>query len=593
MAYIQRNIPPPNKILNFSMQNFIGGLNNKSMQIENNQMSDVRNMRFADDTSVENRFGQKLYDEITLPSTVSYIDEFKPYNADNQLVRATNTKLYMDAVNVATITGEPCGTNFMGKYFLADGSDLFVYGKFAQVTTTYENVIGTPVNDYVFMKVVTPSLAAVRLDSTHVRGVLNIDYTNSQVWYVPCDNEFSDTYSGANVLPENPKLIVSHKGRVYISGDIGDNDNVFISDVSNPYYFPVSLPIQVPPNSDEVVALKVFDDAIIIGRKHDLHAIHGNTNRTDMGVDVFQLRKINTHTGMVNNKSQSLAHNYLFYLGCDGVVYALLSSQYDETKIATTILSKQIDIFRPSLNITIEELTNACAVFYKDEFYISFDELVLIYNYRYQAWTVYDKIYARSYYVKDYVLMWGKEDGTCAVFDEVTFKDFSVPYQSYFYTKWFDMDMANNFKQFREFFVLAHAFNDYYSDIIITFDIDYETISDRYIVKNKLSIWGESVWGDRFISRNISESIPFMIGRRGRNIRFRVTSNYNKHSEVATYSDLSDVFAKKNGMLVYVVDEGNYYLYFDYSWILLSSDELNQKMRIYQINGDYEIRGKR
>ena len=83
-----------------------------------------------------------------------------------------------------------------GKYFFADGGNLYVYGKFAQTTTTYEKVIGTPVDDYVLMKVVSPADGHPQLGTEHVRGVLNIDYTNKKIFYEPCEHEFKDPYKG-------------------------------------------------------------------------------------------------------------------------------------------------------------------------------------------------------------------------------------------------------------------------------------------------------------------------------------------------------------------------------------------------------------
>ena len=66
MAYIQKNTPPPNKILNFSLRNFSGGLNNASDLLEDNESSDLLNMSFVDETLLEKRKGQELFDELKL-----------------------------------------------------------------------------------------------------------------------------------------------------------------------------------------------------------------------------------------------------------------------------------------------------------------------------------------------------------------------------------------------------------------------------------------------------------------------------------------------------------------------------------------------
>jgi hypothetical protein len=127
----------------------------------------------------------------------------------------------------------------------------------------------------------------------------------------------------------------------------------------------------------------------------------------------------------------------------------------------------------------------------------------------------------------------------------------------------------------------------------VIFEVDYADVSDRIIVTNKKSIWGKSVFGDMFITRNINESIPYVIGRRGRNIRFKVSCNYFLDGEVNTYAELAGYANKTNGLLVYVADVNKYYLYYDRVWTEMPIEDMNQRMKLYQINGDYEIRGKR
>ena len=63
---------------------------------------------------------------------------------------------------------------------------------------------------------------------THLEGVLNVDYTNSNIWYEPCKAEIEDEYKGVNVIPKNIKYIVGHKGRIFASGDREDDDNIYI-----------------------------------------------------------------------------------------------------------------------------------------------------------------------------------------------------------------------------------------------------------------------------------------------------------------------------------------------------------------------------
>ena len=100
------------------------------------------------------------------------------------------------------------------------------------------------------------------------------------------------------------------------------------------------------------------------------------------------------------------------------------------------------------------------------------------------------------------------------------------------------------------------------------------------------------VWGARFIRSNIVASLPFVLGRRGRNIKIRLENGWYITGEIVTLSDLES-FQKKNNNLVKVLDINKYYLFTNDEWIEKPYYELNQSMKIYQINGDYEMRGKR
>lgn len=593
MAYIQRNTPPPNKILNFSLRDFSGGLNNRSELLESNQASRLMNMRFTDDTIMEKRLGTEKYSDYTTTTPITFIDEFKPYNATNVLLKATDTALYNGTLELKSVTGRITGTNFSGKYFFTDGDKIYAYGKFPETSTTYEVVIGTPSLLATVMEVVNPPSGYTPLGTSHTRGVVRYDYTNKKVWYEPCQLEMEDTFKGANVLPEKPKYAVVHDGRLFISGAQKDNDNVYISDVRNPYYFPVTLPMQVPPNSDEVNGLAVFDDSVVVGRFNDLHVIRGKTNRTDVGMEVFTLRRLNSHTGFANQQSVNMAHNFLFFVGSDGNMYSLSNTKYDEKTLATTLLSRTIDVEKAPIGVSIEDMQQAVSYFHDDLWYVSVADKVLVYSYRHLAWTVYDNLFIRSFYKKDNELIWGNDAGEICQFKENYFLDKGYPYFAYWTSKSFDMDDANSYKQFREFFIVAHTFNDRKSDIHLGFEVDYVDINNTVLIENLISVWGLAKFGERFISRNINASLPFQIGRRGRNIRFTVSNGYRVLPSVRGVDELDSLEGRINGVISYVENENRYYKYEAYKWSPLNDSALNQAMRVYQINGDYEMRGKR
>lgn len=592
MAYIQKTTPPPNKIYTFSLKNFVGGLNNRSELLEENQCYSVLNMAFSDDTVMEKRAGSTWFDTMKLDGEITYIDEFKPYNDTNVMLRASPKELYIGNVKIHNLSGQMTGVNFVGKYFFADGGNLYAYGKFPQTSTTYEKVTGTPVSGYILMRVVNPPANFTPLPAEHTRGVVVYNYTNKTVHYEPCKNEIEDPFKKSNVIPEKPRYVIVHNGRLFVSGSEKDNDNVFITDMNNPYYFPVSLPIQLPPNSDKVVGLHVYDDSVIVGRRQDIYAISGMTNRTDMGVPVFRLKRLNSHTGFANHQAVSIAHNYLFFLGSDGNAYALMTVSGSDRVLASSLLTRHVDFFRPPVNLSKSDLASATSIFHDDKWYLSMKDKIMVYSYRHQAWTMYNHLHARSFYNFNDVLIWGNIHGQICMPSE-DFLDEGKPYEAFWMSRMFDMDDANSFKQFKEFFIVAHTFNDYNSDIRMTFEVDYSEVDGEVVIENQLSIWGKSKWGDRYINRNINASIPFVIGRRGRGIRFIFSNGYFESPPVATKEELEHYTGRKDGTLVMVLDENQYYLFEYGEWNPLPMERIDQAMRVYQVNGDYEFRGKR
>lgn len=593
MAYIQKSKPPVNKIYSFSFKDFSGGLNNASDQLDNNELSNVLNMMFCDETLLEKRNGQQYYDELKLDGPILHIDYLRPYTDEDKLIRATDKKMYVGSNLVKTLAGEMTGVNHMNQYIFADGNKLYAYGKFPQASKSpYVEVIGTAVNDYVVMEIVSPADNHAKLDSNHVTGVTKYNYTNMTITYEPCEFEYADAYQGANKVPTGVKFVVSHKGRLYLSGSSKDNDNVFISAVNNPYYYPVSLPIQLPPNSDYIVGMHVYNDGVVVGRRDDMHIIVGDTNNPALGLDVFQRIQLNTHTGFANHKAIDIVDNYLFYLGDDGKAYALYASRYDENNLMTVSISDKLDLFKPPINLEKTDITEACSIFFDNMWYLSIKDVVLIYSFKKKGWTLYRGLNARSFFNDKRTLIWGNEEGRIAKHTD-DYLDFGEPYQAFIHSKRFDMTEPNTYKHFRDFFLVVHVYDDRKTNINIVYEIDYSDVKSGAKVEQHKSVFGKTKWGDRFINRNVVETVPITIGQRGRNFVFKISNGYYVSEIIDSVNDLDSLLGKKEGLLVKTSDTGKYYLYTNYEWQEMTDADLNQPMKIYQINGDYELRGKR
>jgi hypothetical protein len=534
------------------------------------------------------------------------------------LIIGSGKDVYLNNKKITTFSfdGNISGTQYEGKYFFTDGNDIYVYGRFPSVESEFVHLIGTALTTNTWFAIVNPPSDYVPLDmkgegdtaTAYLQGRTVYDFNNKTLWYEPCKKELEDNYKGANVIPSDVKYILNHKGRLFISGSEGDDDNIFISDVQNPYYYPVGLPIQIPPDSDRVVGMIEFDDAAIIGRHNDIYAITGETNRLDVGYDLFTLRKLNTHTGFINNNCVNHVHNYLFFLGNDGVAYALSSISNNERILSTSVLSKQIDLFKKPISLNKVDLDGAVTCFYDDNWYVSIKDKVLVYSYEHRAWTVLDGMKARCFHIANRQLIWGNDNGQVATFSD-GYLDFGSPFISYYETKDIDCDSPSLYKNFRDFYIVTKLEDGYETDIYTDVYIDNYKAIMYDIISYKPSKWGETLWGDELVNYDVIRSVSHRINKRGRNIRFRFTNGYKVTGTVDLPGELYSYPNKVDGTLIYVwLDESIYFFHHSQidssitggtldeqlkamGWRKLTLNQLNQPMRIHQINFNYEEKG--
>jgi hypothetical protein len=593
MRYLQ-GVPRNNQVHTMALRDFTGGLNNRSTQLEDNQASDLLNMKFVDDTLMEKRNGIEYYGASFSTDAITYMGVYSPYQSNDVHISASDTKVFADGVQIATVLGKINGCTFNGNYHFVDGTNMYVYGTFPQVDDAHNDVIGTPVATRTVMRIVTPPAGFTPLPNPNIVGVWKYNYTTATAWYEPCAYEISDVYKGSNVYPEKPQFIEVSKDRMYISGSKNDDDNVFITDIANPFYTPVYLPIQMPPNGDRVTGLKVFHDSIVVGRYNDIHIIYGNTTRTDISSELFRLKRVNAHSGFASQDAMAQVTNYLFYLGNDRNVYSMLTPKTDTDMLVTTMINRQIDITKAPINLADADIRVAKSVYYKDEWYVSIGDKILIYSYRHQAWTMFEfqAEQVTSFVVFGGVLYMGLESGRLAKFN-ASYSDLGYPIRAYWKSKNFDAGQPIYEKFYRDFFIIANSYIDSPSTITLAFEVDYINQLAKFDVTNKIAIWGSSLWGDNFFSRNINASRPFLLGQRGRSIRISLESGYNVAGSVATHADLLNVLGTTEGLLYFVTAENAYYAYESFTWVLKTADQLYQPMKVFEINGQYEFRGVR
>jgi len=510
---------PPTKTSPFSFYDFSGGLNNRT-EIRDNQARALLNMAFASDLKVEKRPGvyPALSSVIASSNDIVYIDEFKPYTGANQRVYVTsdNIKIGIHSLGIPNVK---MGITFLNQYFFVDGSDIWVFDG------TYARKMVDPPDGFT----PAPSPATV--------GVWKNDdvITPKQRWYEPCQFEIDSDSFGANLIPKKPSIINGKNGRVFISGCEDDPNNVYISDVRNGFYYPVTLPLQPTPNGEKVTALYEFMDVMVVGRTESISAIYGNTNISGTGESLFTVKNIQSHSGIMSQKSIVRMHNELVFMGSDNTIYRMITPLTDVRYITTKRLSEDIELTLPPLNLTRAQCEASNMLFHDNLLYCSIGGLLMVYSYTERGFTVYNRVVPTAMYNDNgtmimalptspgYIYQWRPFGQLERYRDTIGTSDYEI--SAYWTSKRFNFGSATYFKQFRELFAVISTYVKYDSNLKINFEIDFIDVDSLIEVKDKVAVWGRAKFGDRFLNKDIAASIPTQIGRRGRFLAFTIAND--------------------------------------------------------------------
>ena len=552
------------KRFDFRLNDFTGGICNTvtESRIKTNEASDLLNVRFEQDGLLKKRSGfalDKKFGELLHGNTGSLLRVFiiEPNHTTKKgylLVIDNKRLVYVTTENeVKNLTwNRPVngtklsGVQFNDKFFFVDGQHLINMYKVEELEKKGEKVwlykIVAPPYDFV------PKPKPATKGEWKERPYPEAEDRAKERWYEPCQNEMEDGYKGSNMSTGfYATMITVHKDRLYIAGNIGNSDinsggtfspdpnTIYISDIFNPEYFPASLPLQTPPTGDKITCLRQFNDALIVGRKDDIYAVHGNTNRMESSQQ-FTLKKINTHTGMANNYSADIIFNFLFYVGSDGNCYKLTSTSTSVELLATQQVNQKVDFKLPPFDKKISEIVESHTAFdpIRGEWHIQINDDTFVYNYRNFAWSRWKGVECMQFIPTEDKFYYVKEDGGFYIIDDNIYYDrvvsnpeLKIPIQFYWISKNIDFDTPSRIKQIRDTFLISEIIGSHPSDIRVKYEADYVAVVKEHNISSEVARWNLAKWDEhRFVYKNIIRSLPIMVGRRCRNFKVFLGNGY-------------------------------------------------------------------
>jgi hypothetical protein len=97
--------------------------------------------------------------------------------------------------------------------------------------------------------------------------------------------------------------------------------------------------------------------------------------------------------------------NYLYYLGTDGIVYAMYDVRTDVKKLMSIPISSGINIALNPLNIDISSITSALSIAYQNYYIVAINDKMMIYNTIVEDWVVWDNWNPKFFLVFDNELL--------------------------------------------------------------------------------------------------------------------------------------------------------------------------------------------
>jgi len=407
---------------------------------------------------------------------------------------------------------------------------------FTAITGTLaSDVISTLTYPFKFADPDTYSDKCFILDGTNYR-YYNDDGTLTDVTaYSPTTDE--QTKYGTNVLSTTPdeikkqKWIINDNDRVWVAGY---GKLVRLSHLSKPDYFPSS---QVWKLSEDCTGLVQFSDEVLMFTENTATLIKGSTPDWSLP-DKYIRRSLPVNYGCSQHRSIAKGNGALYWASRGGVFryLQLPDGTYEPQCISEVEVKRGSKKHIKSVKAYIEAVTDwskVFAVFCNNEYRLCLGDMSwLVWDAIGSTWSyyVYDKVFnhaiayhdtlysAKSYY---YLLDKAYDEGSYdGLSDDGTAIDFKLK------SKFYNFEKAANKKKFKKFFFTIKS--DYVSyDIDLIINIDNQYISIQNQIYNKVSRWGEFLFGDKVSVNTTNLNYPIRINHSGKkyNIQYELDCN--------------------------------------------------------------------
>lgn len=257
--------------------------------------------------------------------------------------------------------------------------------------------------------------------------------------------------------------IVLHWDRVLLYGDTQNPFQMYISDLQNARYFPVSNTINFDTGKQEAITAAVrFQNMLVIFTKTTIQTLLGKSTED------YERYQIHDGIGCIAGWTAKVVGNNILFLSHEGV-HALRPNPF---RLDTMNVNRVDEQVKTEMPIDV----NACAVVTDSQYWLCFPDRKTIYRLYYET----------GVWVKDYsdkldiiqFLLYGEDvynltaNGAVYQHDRDTFTDAELPYEMIVESKLHDLSASFNNKKLRRLYVLARHYPTHSTELYVTVQAD-------------------------------------------------------------------------------------------------------------------------
>lgn len=246
------------------------------------------------------------------------------------------------------------------------------------------------------------------------------------------------------------RKILLHWDRLLLAKDEEHPNQMYISDLNNPRYFPTTNSVNFDANKQEpITALVRYRDMLVIFTRTTIQALTGKSPS--------DYRRVQIHDGLgcIADRSAQVIGNYVMFLSTEGVQMLSPSPLTLET-----LNVRPIDY---PIRSAVPKDVNASAIVHESQYWLCFPSQSIVYRYYYES-SVWVRDVSSKLNIGQFITH-GNEvyeltlDGRLYKQDKSVYNDVGEVYNMVVESKFYDLSIMFNYKKIKNLYVLAKHFS--------------------------------------------------------------------------------------------------------------------------------------